>query len=82
MSMSALCFQAPRPVICFDRNQFQFPLQKIQAICNGKSAPFAMQTIASTREKVSAQEQWGINGKTMRRAMGAMKIQGMTTSGL
>jgi hypothetical protein len=39
--------------------------KKIQAICNGKSTPFTMQGLATTREKPPAQEQWGAMEKTM-----------------
>jgi hypothetical protein len=39
---------------------------EIQAICNGKLTPIAMQVIAKTRETPPAQEQWG----TMERTMG------------
>jgi hypothetical protein len=34
------------------------PLKKIQAICNGKFMPIAMQGLARPREKPLAQEQW------------------------
>jgi hypothetical protein len=50
--------------------------KKIQAICNGKSTPSAMQRLAIARENPSAQEQWeamekamGSNERTMGRAM-------------
>jgi hypothetical protein len=33
-------------------------LKIIQAICNGKTTPSAMQRLAWTREKQPAQEQW------------------------
>jgi hypothetical protein len=34
-------------------------LRKIQAICNEKTTPSAMQGLATTGEKPPAQEQWG-----------------------
>jgi hypothetical protein len=58
MSLSALCFRPIRRESCCDRNQSHLDREKIQAICNGKSMPFAMQGLARTREKPPAQEQW------------------------
>jgi hypothetical protein len=58
MSLSALCFQPECRESRCDRNQSPRAFEKIQAICNGKTTPFAMQGLARTREKPPAQEQW------------------------
>jgi hypothetical protein len=39
--------------------------KKIQAICNGKSAPITMQRLVRPGEKPPAQEQWRTMEKTM-----------------
>jgi hypothetical protein len=62
MSLPALCFLAAtepdqaqsggRPWTLYGASQ------KIQAICNGKCPPIAMQGLARPREKPPAQEQW------------------------
>src|ERR1700722_10208871 len=62
MSLSALRFW-PRWYLDGDQapgRQFRRKVcrTKIQAICNGKCAPFAMQVIAQPRETSPDQEQW------------------------
>ena len=51
------------------RNTVDQRRKKIQAIYNGKCAPITMQGLATTREKLPAQQQWKTMEKTMRRAM-------------
>jgi hypothetical protein len=85
MSLSALCFQPARQASCCNRNQSLGPSEKIQAICNGKPTPFAMQGIETTREKSPAQEQWVAmkkQWKAMKNAMGAATSGCMPEDGL
>jgi hypothetical protein len=52
------------------------PDSKIQAICNGKCQPSAMQGLVRAREKPSAQEQWISMEKQCREQREAMKNTG------
>jgi hypothetical protein len=86
MSLSALCFQPARRASCCDRNYPSFvrvlECRKIQAICNEKLTPFAMQGPAMAREKPPAQEQWVSMEKQCEEQWTTMKnTMGVATSG-
>jgi hypothetical protein len=49
---------------------------KIQAICNEKCVPFAMQGLAGTREKAPAREQWVSMKKQCEEQWKQWEIQG------